>query len=245
MQPINLGKLEQVDLREIWIKEHQDFTPWLAENLDVLSDAIGMDLALESQEKSIGIFRADVVAKDLITGDWVLIENQLERTDHGHLGQAIVYAAGLKASTIVWVARQFTDEHLAALDWLNSVTDSDIRFFGIQVELWRINNVAAPKFNVVCRPNSWVKRGNDYKLESTIKTGSIKEKIKAAMLASTQRKKGFSYKEIAEMAGTSEKYVKKLGPFIKRELGISNIEDLSATPLEQLINEGEQEHLAD
>jgi hypothetical protein len=88
----------------------------------------------------------------------VLIENQLERTDHAHLGQLITYAAGLDAVTIVWVADRFTDEHRAALDWLNEVTDTDINFFGLEIELWRIGNSPfAPKFNVVSKPNDWIK----------------------------------------------------------------------------------------
>jgi hypothetical protein len=90
------------------------------------------------------------------TGDWVLVENQLARTDHTHLGQLITYAAGLKAVTIVWIAARITDEHRAALDWLNQITEGAFRFFGLEVELWRIGSSAsAPKFNVVCQPNDW------------------------------------------------------------------------------------------
>jgi Domain of unknown function (DUF4268) len=91
-------------------------------------------------------------------GHWVLIENQLRRTDHGHLGQLLTYAAGLQAVTIVWIAAPFTEEHRAALDWLNDVTDERVRFFGVEIELWRIgNSPPAPRFNVVSKPNEWVK----------------------------------------------------------------------------------------
>jgi hypothetical protein len=154
----NLGRLEKVELRDIWANEAGNFTPWLAEegNLALLGDTIGIDLELESQETHVGPFRADILCRDTTNGDWVLIENQLERTDHTHLGQIMTYAAGLKAVTIVWIADEFTDEHRAALDWLNGITEERFNFFGLEVELWKIGeSLAAPKFNVVCEPNDW------------------------------------------------------------------------------------------
>lgn len=158
MGSAELGRLQKVDLREAWLSEPADFTPWLAqpENLGLLSETIDIDLELESQEKSVGRFSADILCKDTATGDWVLIENQLERTDHTHLGQLLTYAAGLNAVTIVWIAERFTEEHRAALDWLNERTDDKIRLFGLEIELWRIgNSPLAPKFNVVSKPNDW------------------------------------------------------------------------------------------
>lgn len=156
-----LGRLEQVKLRDIWVSEATDFTPWLAreENLTLLGDTIGIDLELEAQEKNIGPFRADILCKDTASGSWVLIENQLEKTDHTHLGQLMTYAAGLKAVTIVWVAARFTEEHRAGLDWLNDITDDRFNFFGLEVELWKISeSPVAPKFNVVSKPNDWSKQ---------------------------------------------------------------------------------------
>lgn len=153
-----LGRLERVDLRDIWISEATDFTPWLArpENLAILGETLGIDLELEAQERSVGPFRADILCKDNGTNGWVLIENQLERTDHGHLGQLLTYASGLEAVTIVWIAARFTEEHRSTLDWLNRITDDSFRFFGLEVELWRIgNSPAAPKFNIVSKPNDW------------------------------------------------------------------------------------------
>lgn len=157
-----MGRLERVDLNEAWETEDVDFTPWLAEeeNIALLGDAIGIDLEVEAQEMRVGLFRADIVCLDTASLDnhRVLIENQLYRTDHTHLGQLMTYAAGLDAVTIVWIARQFTDEHRASLDWLNKITDEEIRFFGIEVELWRIGDSApAPKFNIVSKPNDWTK----------------------------------------------------------------------------------------
>lgn len=155
-----LGRLQQVDLREAWLSESTDFTPWLAqeENLKLLGDAIGFELELESQEKSVGPFRADILCKDTATDNWVLIENQLERTDHSHLGQLLTYAAGLNAVTIVWIAERFTEEHRATLDWLNERTDNKINLFGLEIELWRIgDSLIAPKFNIISQPNDWAR----------------------------------------------------------------------------------------
>lgn len=160
----SLGRLERVQLREAWDNEATSFTPWLAqeENLSVLSDTLEMDLSVVGTESSVGSFRADILCRDLssdhVEDHLVLIENQLERTDHGHLGQLLTYAAGLQTVTLVWIADRFTEPHRAALDWLNEITDEKFRFFGLEVELWRIGESAlAPKFNVVSKPNSWSK----------------------------------------------------------------------------------------
>lgn len=160
MTEYSLGRLEKVDLREVWNSEADHFTPWLAreENLALLAEVLGLDLELEATEQNVGQFRADIVCKDTVTDTWVLIENQLERTDHTHLGQLMTYAAGLDAVTIAWIAARFTEEHRAALDWLNEITGPDVNFFGLEVELWRIGRSdVAPKFNVVSKPNDWIK----------------------------------------------------------------------------------------
>jgi Domain of unknown function (DUF4268) len=153
-----LGRLERVELRNIWSSEASDFTPWLAreENLAVLAETLGIELECEAQERPVGPFRADILCKDLQTDRWVLIENQLERTDHRHLGQLMTYASGLEAVTIIWIAECFTDEHRSTLDWLNRITEEGIRFFGVEVELWKIGgSPAAPKFNIISKPNEW------------------------------------------------------------------------------------------
>ncbi|MCY4601007.1 MAG: DUF4268 domain-containing protein [Acidobacteria bacterium] len=153
-----LGRLKRVDLREIWDTEAQHFTPWLAaeENLSILAETLGMELELDAQEANVGPFRADILCRNSDGGSYVLIENQLERTDHGHLGQLLTYAAGLHAVTICWVAERFTEEHRATLDWLNEITGDQFQFFGLEVEVWRIGDSdPAPKFNMVARPNDW------------------------------------------------------------------------------------------
>lgn len=161
MRQINLGHLQKVnDLRLAWETEAGHFTPWLAQekNLAYLAETIGLELELEETEKSVGAFRADIIAKDTLTDTWVLIENQLEHTDHSHLGQILTYAAGLDAVTIVWIAYSIREEHRAALDWLNEVTEDSINFFGLEIELWRIgSSPIAPKFNIVSKPNDWTK----------------------------------------------------------------------------------------
>ena len=160
MPSSGLSRLERVDLRTIWKSEPSDFTPWLAQesSLQLLGDTIGIDLELEAQEKDVGPFRADILCKNTVSDDWVLIENQLEKTDHTHLGQLMTYAAGLNTMTIVWIALRFTDEHRAALDWLNEITDNQFAFFGLEIEAWRIgDSPIAPKFSVVCKPNDWTK----------------------------------------------------------------------------------------
>lgn len=160
MSGYNLGRLLKVELRDIWLSESSDFTPWLAreENLSILSETLGLELELEAQEKAVGPFRADILCKDIGTNAWVLIENQLERTDHSHLGQLLTYASGLEAVTIVWIAARFTEEHRSTLDWLNRITDETFLFFGVEVELWRIgDSPAAPRFNIVAKPNNWSK----------------------------------------------------------------------------------------
>ena len=154
-----LGRLEKIkNIRDIWDTEDRDFTPWLAEenNIALLGDAIGLSLEVEAQEKAVGPFRADILCKDTADDSWVLIENQLERTDHKHLGQLMTYASGLKAVTIVWLATKFTEEHRSSLDWLNQITDDSFNFFGLEIELWKIDDsLIAPKFNVVSKPNDW------------------------------------------------------------------------------------------
>lgn len=156
----SLSRLERVPLRTFWLDEARDFTPWLAgeENIALLGETIGVDLEVQEQEARVGPFRADILCRDTVTDSLVLVENQLERTDHTHLGQLFTYAAGLDAVTVVWIAERFTEEHRAALDWLNRITHEGFHFFGIEIELWRIGDSAlAPKFSLVSKPNDWAK----------------------------------------------------------------------------------------
>ncbi len=157
---MKIGRLEKVDPRKLWAGEATDFTPWLAkeENIELLGETVGIELEVISEEKSVGPFRADILCKSTIDNTYVLIENQLEKTDHNHLGQLMTYAAGLEAVTIIWIAKKFTEEHRAALDWLNRVTDENLRFFGIELEVYKIgNSEPAPLFQLISKPNDWTK----------------------------------------------------------------------------------------
>ena len=158
-----LSKLERVPLREAWKHEANDFTPWLAEedNLNTLADALGLaDLELVATEHWVGEFKLDILCTS--GDDQVIIENQLEKTNHTHLGQILTYAAGTGAKKVIWVAESFRPEHVAALEFLNQNTTEELSFFAVEVELWRIgDSPLAPKFEVVAKPNEWAKTGRE------------------------------------------------------------------------------------
>lgn len=158
---IDLGVMSRVDnLRSIWPDEARDFTPWLAkeQNLKLLGDAVGIDLVLEEKESSVGAFSADIYVKEEGTNRRIIIENQLEATDHDHLGKLITYASGKSADVVIWVVKRARDEHRQAIEWLNQRTDSSLGFFLLELELWKIDNSrTAVKFNVVEQPNEWAK----------------------------------------------------------------------------------------
>jgi hypothetical protein len=155
-----LGKIKKLDLRDIFKDEARDLTPWLAkeENLAVLSEEIGVEIKLVQVEASVGRFNVDILAEEDATGKKIIIENQLEMTDHDHLGKIITYASGHDASIIIWIFRDIRDEHRQAIEWLNEQTVENIDFFAIKLELWQIDESRpAPKFEVIASPNEWVK----------------------------------------------------------------------------------------
>ena len=163
-----LGSLEEVDLRKAWNHEAHSFTPWLAEHLDELAAKLGIELELVGTEVRVDTFSADILAQDPQNETQVLIENQLEQSDHSHLGQIMTYLAGLDAKTIIWVAKDFREPHLSALDWLNHNTDDAYSFFAVKVRAVRIGtSPIAPVFDVVARPNNW-----ERKLQSIAKSTS-------------------------------------------------------------------------
>ncbi len=155
-----LANIEQVDLREVWQNEAEDFTPWLADNIELLGKALGMDLEVTAQEARVGNrYSLDILARDPGRDRPVVIENQLEDTDHSHLGQLLTYAAGFDANVIVWIAKEFEDEHRDALDLLNRRTGEDSEFFGVEVELLKIgDSPPAVNFKLVVTPNEWHKQ---------------------------------------------------------------------------------------
>ncbi|MCG8321136.1 MAG: hypothetical protein MI921_16655 [Cytophagales bacterium] len=119
---MKLGKLEKIiDLRSVWEHEAKDFTNWLAreQNLDLLSNEIGVNISLIKTEAETGDFSVDILAEEAETGKKIIIENQLERTNHDHLGKIITYASGYEAETVIWIVKEFRNEHKSAIDWLN------------------------------------------------------------------------------------------------------------------------------
>ena len=158
-----LGHLQRVDAKEVWKHEAHDFTPWLHANIALLGDALGFDIEATASEVSVGDFAVDIVGKTVPEGRVVIVENQLAPTDHSHLGQVLTYASGLDAAIVVWLSPRFRDEHRQALDWLNAHTTEGVDFFGVELELLRVDDSPpAPHLKLVAQPNEWAKtaRGN-------------------------------------------------------------------------------------
>lgn len=156
---INLGTLKEItDLRSVWPHEALNFTPWVAENVDLLADAVGLDITVDETESSVGDFNVDIYASETGTDRKIIIENQLEDTDHDHLGKLITYASGKGADVVIWVVKHAREEHKAAVEWLNNHTDDKIGFFLCEIKLFQIGSSdIAPSFTVVERPNDWTK----------------------------------------------------------------------------------------
>lgn len=158
MIQFDFGRLEQVELRTVWVSEESDFATWLSrgDSLALLGEALGLDLELESMEGWVAPYPRGVVCRTRGSGGYVVIENQLEHTDQSHLGQLLTYAAELKAVTMVWMAAEFTQEDRNTLNWLNEISHDNILFFGLEVELWRIgDSPLAPRFHIVSKPGNW------------------------------------------------------------------------------------------
>ena len=156
---VDLGKIENFDIRQIWPNEASDFTPWLAENLDLLGEELGLELELDRTEAPVGNFSLDILARDANSNAIVAIENQIAVTDHIHLGQLLTYAAGQDAGVVIWVSTEFRDEHKAALDWLNQRTEDSLEFYGVEIGAVKIgNSLPAPLFRLAAVPNSWSKQ---------------------------------------------------------------------------------------
>lgn len=158
---VNLSRLEEIkDLRTVWPHEAMDFTPWLSQddNIALLADAVGLDITVDETESSVGDFNVDIFASETGTDRKIIIENQLEDTNHDHLGKLITYASGKSADVIIWVVKHAREEHKAAIEWLNNHTDEKIGFFLCEIKLYRIGtSEPAVKFEVIEKPNDWTK----------------------------------------------------------------------------------------
>lgn len=152
------GTLQRIELRNIWQNEARDFTPWLADHIQELGESLGIELELIQREADVGDFSLDLLAKNLGTNKIVVIENQLNKTDHDHLGKLLTYASGFDASTVIWIAESIRDEHRQALEWLNQRTDSETQFFAVTIEILQIDDSKpAFNFNPIVFPNEWQK----------------------------------------------------------------------------------------
>ena len=154
-----IGRLETASLTDAWAHEARDFTPWLAKNLDRLSEALGFPLELTQTEFAVDEFSADIVARNPEDDSIVLIENQFKGSDHTHLGQILTYLAGSMARKVIWIAPSFRDAHLSAVRWLNANTGAGFDFFAVVVKVVRIgDSPLAPLFDVAEKPNDWDRR---------------------------------------------------------------------------------------
>ena len=157
---MKLGKLQEIDIRTVWKHEQYDFSKWLSteENIQELGDTLNLSLTDVETEKFVGNYRCDIICKDELTGKMVLIENQLEPTNHDHLGKIITYASGLDAAVVVWIVSSARDEHASAIEWLNKHTDDEISFFLLEVHAYKIGDSdPAPQFKIIEQPNDFVK----------------------------------------------------------------------------------------
>ena len=168
---MKIGKLEEVDIRNLWRHEQYDFSTWLVkdENISLLNEKLGLTLVDINTEAYVGAYRCDIVAVDETTGIKVIIENQLENSNHDHLGKIITYASGLDAKVIVWIVKEARDEHRSAVEWLNNNTSKDINFFLIELHAYKINDsVPAPMFQIVEQPNDFIKESKNNKATDAI-----------------------------------------------------------------------------
>lgn len=190
---MKLGKLQEVDIRKVWPHEQYDFSKWLAmeENIQELGNTLNLSLTDVETEKFVGNYRCDILCKDELTGKMVLIENQLEPTNHDHLGKIITYASGLDAAVVVWIVSSVRDEHASAIEWLNKHTDDEISFFLLEVHAYKIGNSdPAPQFAIIEQPNGFAKTA-----KSIAKNAELNESQKCRLEFWTQ------FNEIVDQRG--------------------------------------------
>jgi hypothetical protein len=155
---MDLDEIIEIPLRNYFPREDLDFTPWLAENMNLLGEAIGLELITSETESMIGNYRLDILAVESGTNRKIAIENQFGTTDHSHLGQLITYMAGANAYVVVWIAEEFRDEHITAINQLNQISNRETNFFGIKPRLIKIgNSKPALEFVIKAEPDSWEK----------------------------------------------------------------------------------------
>ncbi len=167
-----ISKLERLPLREVWKHEAHDFTQWLEDNEDVLSEAIDRSVEMVQREKKTsGSLSVDLVAKD-DSGQAIIIENQLEKSDHDHLGKLITYLTAMEASTAIWIVADPRPEHMAAVNWLNESSSAD--FFLLKIEAVRIqNSLPAPLLTLIAGPSEEAKSIGREKQEIKVRNQTL------------------------------------------------------------------------
>lgn len=207
------GSLNDAELRDAWSDEARDFTPWLAKNLNRLSDAIGINLEPIEIEASVAPFSADILARNVMNDSNVVIENQLEWSDHTHIGQILTYLAGLEAQTVIWIARGFAEPHLSAIRWLNTHTDEEFAFIAVRLRVVRIeNSPLAPVFEIVEKPNNWDRQIRDVARSA----GPLAETVKNRQDFWTHYSKRYPQDGVRPNHGTSNFWIRpdEAGPRI-------------------------------
>lgn len=215
---MKISRLQEVDIRKLWAHEQYDFSAWLAkeENIELLNEKIGLTLVDINTEAYVGSYRCDIVAVDETTGIRVIIENQLENSNHDHLGKIITYASGLDAKVIVWIVKEARDEHRSAIEWLNNNTVQDINFFLIELHAYQIGNSDyAPMFQIVEQPNDFIKEQKGKKSTDTMNK-SQSERLEFWTLFNdhvVERNKPFAIHKASSISwyniavGTSQAYI--------------------------------------
>ncbi len=162
-----IGKIKKVPLREIWKKEDKEFTKWLEENIDYLNDVLDKNFNVVKREEKVGPFKLDLFAEDE-NDNKVIIENQLEKTDHDHLGKILTYMINLEANTAIWITKEPRDEHVQVIEWLNKYTPGDVLFYLVKLEAIKIGDqpIAAPLFTIVTGPTIEAKQLGEERIES-------------------------------------------------------------------------------
>jgi len=172
---LEFGEIVIVPMNQIWQHEERDFTPWLAQNIEKLGEALGgLQLEVEQTEVYAGNFQLDILAKEVSNNKVVVIENQIYKTDHKHLGQLITYASYFKAEIIIWVSQEVTEEHRSAIDWLNNNTNDKLEFYAVEANIIKIDNSKpALNFKLKAFPNEWTKSSGNTPTTATTETGEL------------------------------------------------------------------------
>lgn len=195
----DFGNIKKINIKDIWQHEAQNFTPWLAKNIEKLGESVGMDLEMIEQEASVGNFSLDILAKDLSTGHNVIIENQFGDTDHDHLGKMLTYAAGFDASKVIWISENVRDEHRQTIEWLNQRTDTDTQFFAIEIEVFKIDDSKpAYNFKPIVFPNEWRKSKKQSSSESASAKGEAYREYFQFLMDELRTKHSFTKARIAQ-----------------------------------------------